>query len=201
MSLLRSYGILGSLRLFRDVLITKLFFRRSRIIRHPYYIRGFQYIDFGQNLTTGVNVRIDAFPNLSSTKGIVLKFGNDVELNDYVHIAAVEKISIGNNVLIASKVFITDHGHGSYSGENQSDPEVPPTRLQRPLVSKPVVIEDNVWLGEYVTVLAGVTIGRGAVVGAMSVVTKDIPAGTIAVGSPARVIKKFNKETRVWDSV
>jgi acetyltransferase-like isoleucine patch superfamily enzyme len=201
MSLLSSYGILGSLRLFRDVLITKLFFRRSRIIRHPYYIRGFEHIDFGRNLTTGVNLRIDAFPNLNSNTGIVLQFGDNVELNDYVHIAAVERVLIGNNVLIASKVFITDHGHGSYSGENQSDPEVPPTRLQRPLISKPVVIEDNVWLGEYVTILPGVTIGRGTVVGAMSVVTKDIPAGSIAVGSPARVIKTFNKETRVWDNV
>ncbi len=201
MNLLRSYGILGSLRLFRDVLLTKLFFSRSRIIRHPYYIRGFQFIDFGRGLTTGVNVRIDAFPHLAEAKGKVLRFGDNVELNDYVHIAAVEKVIIGNNVLIASKVFITDHGHGSYSGENQSDPEVPPTRLQRPVVSKPVVIEDNVWLGEYVTVLPGVTIGRGAVVGAMSVVTKDIPAGAMAVGSPARVIKRFNKETRVWDKV
>ena len=64
-----------------------------------------------------------------------------------------------------------------------------------------VIIEDNVWLGEFVSVLPGVKIGKGAIIGSNSVVTKDIPANTIAVGSPAKVIKKYNFETKKWEIV
>src|SRR5687767_13831465 len=113
MNFFSNYGFWGSYRVVRDLLFTKFFFPKARIVRHPYYIRGNQYIDFGQRLTTGVNLRIDAFPDQVGAKGIVLKIGSDVEINDYVHIAAVLKVEIGSNVLIASKVFITDHSHGS----------------------------------------------------------------------------------------
>ncbi len=158
-------------------------------------------MDFGSGLTTGTNLRIDAFPNQVGSKGIVLKIGSDVEINDYVHIAAVMRVEIGNNVLIASKVFITDHSHGSYSGDFQSKPSEPPTKRIRRIVAKPVIIEDNVWLGEYVTVMPGVTIGKGSVVGALSVVTKDVPPGTIAVGSPAKVIKRYDEALGKWEKI
>ena len=63
----------------------------------------------------------------------------------------------------------------------------------RPLTSKgPIIIEDNVWIGEMVCILSGVSIGKGAIIAAGSVVTKDIPAYTIAAGIPAKVIKKFD---------
>jgi acetyltransferase-like isoleucine patch superfamily enzyme len=60
------------------------------------------------------------------------------------------------------------------------------------LTAQPVVIEDDVWLGEFVFVLAGGRISRGSVIGTMSTVTRDIPTYSIAVGSPARIIKQFN---------
>jgi lipopolysaccharide O-acetyltransferase len=129
----------------------------------------------------------------------LLVFKNDVQINDFVHIVALERIVIGNNVLIASKVFISDSNHGSYSGEAQSHPDQNP--IERKLSNSPIEIEDNVWLGEFVSVLQGVTIGRGSIIGSMSVVTKDIPPYCIAVGSPARVIKTYNFKTAKWESV
>ena len=108
----------------------------------------------------------------------VLKFGNNVQINDYVHIGAVENITIGNNVLIASKVFITDHNHGCYNGEIQDTPDS--IVMKRKIYSNPVFIEDNVWLGEFVCILPGVKIGKNSIIGSMSVVTKNIPENSIA---------------------
>jgi lipopolysaccharide O-acetyltransferase len=71
----------------------------------------------------------------------------------------------------------------------------------RKLSTKPVRIEDNVWIGEYVTVLAGVTIGKGSIIGALSVVTSNIPPYAIAVGIPAKVIKIYNEEKKIWEKV
>lgn len=116
-----------------------------------------------------------------------------------MHIGAINSITIEDNVLIASKVFITDHNHGNYSGINQGSPDTIPT--ERPLHSNPVIIEKNVWLGEYVSILPGVRIGEGSIVGAMSVVNKDIPPHSIAVGSPAKVIKVFNESLKIWEKV
>ncbi len=112
----------------------------------------------------------------------------------------MKSVSIGNNVLLASKIYISDCSHGSYAGdEYDSHPDSIPH--DRPLHAKPVVIEDNVWLGEFVSVLPGVTIGRGTIVGANSVVSKDLPPYVIAVGTPAKAIKVFNHETKKWEKI
>jgi lipopolysaccharide O-acetyltransferase len=197
LNLLQIYGVGGFLRLAVDVLYTKLFISRdARVVRRPTYIRGAKYICFGKNLTVGVAVRLDASAN-QSKDGISLIFGENVQLNDYVHIGAIKEVSIGNNVLIASKVFISDHGHGSYglTGNNDS-PYIPPASRQ--LEAKPVIIEDNVWLGEMVSILPGVRIGYGSVIGAGSVVTKNIPPQCIAVGNPAIVIKRYDEAAKTW---
>ena len=129
----------------------------------------------------------------------LLEIGENVEINDDVHIGATEKIIIGDNVLIASKVYISDHNHGSYKGEEQDSPMSIPKK--RKIYSSPIKIEKNVWIGEFVSILQGVTIGEGAIIGTMSVVTKDIPPYTIAVGSPAKPIKIYNFETKKWDTI
>ncbi len=140
---------------------------------------------------------MDAF---SIGDAVVLIIGNNVQINDAVHIAAVENVEIGDNTLIASRVFISDHDHGCYTFLNsESNPEVPP--IARPLMSAPVKIGCNVWIGENVCILSGVTIGDGAIVGAGSVVTKDIPAQSIAVGNPAKVIRLFDKSVGEWRRV
>lgn len=190
------YDLFGLLSLAMDKIKTAVLYRYSRIIRRPFYIRGKKYIDLGKYLTTGVGCRLDAFPQ---EEKVVLKFGNNVQINDYVHIAAVENISIGDDVLIASKVFISDHNYGNYSGDFQDNPNS--IVAQRELSSKPIVIENNVWIGEFVSILPGVRIGKNSIIGAMSVVTKDIPSNCIAIGSPARVVKKYNFETNQWEKV
>lgn len=198
-SLFTRYGFFGSIRLFIDVLNTKLFFHSARIVRRPYYIRGKRFIKFNHGFTTGVGMRLDVFAD--NTNKFLIEFGKNVQINDYVHIAAIESVKIGNNVLIASKVFITDHNHGNYSDDDNlhSNPATAPQH--RILTKKAVIIEDNVWIGEFVSVLPGVTIKEGSIIGTMSVVTGTIPPYSIAVGIPARVIKKFNFSTNKWEKV
>ena len=144
-----------------------------------------------------MDVRVDAF-NFYNQDSKSIVFGDNVQLNDYVHIGAVGNVSIGNNVLIASRVFISDHDHGFYGESDRHDsPDTIP--VERELSFSPIKIEDNVWIGDNVSVLKGVTIGKGAVIGANSVVTKDIPKYCIAVGSPAKIIKKYNFKTKKWE--
>ena len=192
---IRIYGFFGFLQLIAYKIRTKYIFQNARIIRFPIRIRGRKFISVGKGFTAGFNCRLDAFPMKSEKK--VIQIGSNVQINDSVHIGAIESIIIGDNVLIASKVFITDHNHGNYSGTDQDSPDIKPASRQ--LHSKPVVIEKNVWIGEHVSILPGVRIGEGSVVGAMSLVNQDIPPYTISVGSPAKVIKKFNHNSKSWE--
>lgn len=190
-------SIFEFLYLLRCMLFTKIIMPHSRLIRLPIDIRGKKGIDFGKNLTTGYHCRIESY-SCNGQKSLF--FGNNVQINDFVHIAALEKVKIGNNVLIAGKVFITDLEHGSYIG-NEYDSNPCSIVKDRQLSSKAVIIEDNVWIGEHVSVLPGVTIGENSIIGANSVVTKSIPPNSIAVGCPARVIKQYNFEAKRWEKI
>jgi lipopolysaccharide O-acetyltransferase len=194
---IKIYGFWGYIRLIRDKIFTIIFFPNARIVRLPIYIRGRKGIRGAENLTTGINLRIDIINSDISTP--ILNIGKNVEFNDYVHIGVADSVSIGDNTLIASKVFISDHNHGSYSGDTQSKPNSTP--IYRALESKKVSIGKNVWIGEFVCILPGVTIGDGSIIGAMSVVTKDIQANSIAVGSPAKVIKIYDETRCQWVSI
>lgn len=99
---------------------------------------------------------------------------------------AYESITIGRNCLIAANCQIFDGNGHDLSFDNVSN------RIYTVGVSKPVIIEDNVWLGTNVVVLPGVTIGQGSVISANSVVHKDIPQMVIAGGNPIQIIKKMN---------
>lgn len=195
MNLLTRYGLIGSLRIIISSLYTKLFFSNARLIRVPFDIRNKKYIQIGAGLTTGFNCRIEAFPSDPNVNKVLI-IGMNVEMNDYVHIAAAQKVVIGNNVLVASKVFISDINHGRYDSKEADSPITSPN--DRRLFTKAVTIDDNVWLGESVCVMPGVKIGRGSIIGALSVVTKDIPPNSIAVGSPAKVIKTYDFTLKEW---
>jgi len=191
-SAIRTYGFLGLVRLALDVLYTKLTCPRARIIRRPAYIRGDGRISIGAGFTSGPGLRIDCFGESAS-----LVIGRDVQANNNVHIGARKSVVIGDRVLIASGVFIADHNHGTYSGTSEhSSPLVPPAERVEQLLT--VHVADDVWLGEHVCVLPGVSIGKGAVIGAGSVVTRDVPEYSIAAGAPAKVVKRFDFETGMW---
>lgn len=190
------YSLSDYVRLAFYVIKSKLINRKIRLIRFPVDIRGRKYIDFGHALTTGRRCRFDVFGKNAKIKKLV--FGKNVQLNDSVHIVCMKSVKIGNNVLMASNIFISDCSHGSYKGDdNDTSPLLPPT--ERPYAISPVVIEDNVWIGEGVCIMPGVSIGEGCVIGAHSVVSKSIPSYSIAVGAPARVIKKYDFNTKHWE--
>ena len=179
----------------------RLFGWDVRSILGPAYIRGKSHITIGKNFSCRTNLWLEAVTRFNAqTFSPRIDIGNNVGASDFLHIAATNFIRIGNNVLIGSKVLITDHLHGDYRGAFPSSPEVSPH--DRLLSSKlTVTIEDNVLIGDNVCILPGVTIGYGTVIGANSVVTCDIPAWTIAAGVPAKVLKKFDAIEKKWMSI
>lgn len=126
-----------------------------------------------------------------------LVIGPHARLSDNVHIGCLRQITIGAHLLCGSRVLISDHAHGSYSGVGGSDPAIPPAERQLHS-SGPVTIGDNVWLGDGVAVLAGALIGDGCVVGANSVVTGSLPPRTLAVGAPARPVRAWDDSEQAW---
>ncbi|MGL6101471.1 MAG: DapH/DapD/GlmU-related protein [Fusobacteriaceae bacterium] len=193
--MIQKYGYLGSIYMLICLIYTKLFFKKAKIIRLPIDIRYKKGINFGKNLITGKNCRIESV--YGEKDSIVI--GNNVQINDNVHITGMQQVIIKDNVLIASRVYISDCTHGEYrKGEISLPNEIV---SERKLKSKPVLIEENVWLGEGVCVLPGVTIGKNSIIGANSVVTKDIPENSIAVGIPAIIIKKFNIANGRWEKI
>lgn len=177
-----------------SLLYTKIFFSNCRLIRRPFFIRGNKYVRLGDGLTTGYHCRFEV-DLIHDGKCIII--GNRVRIGDYVRISCVNKVKIDDDVLIASKVLLVDNSHGSYSGACQSVPDEMPNK--RTLASSPIHICEKVWIGEGAVIQQGVTIGKGAIIAANSVVTKNIPAYTIAGGIPAKVIKKYNFNNGEWE--
>lgn len=193
-----NYTLLSALKMGVWLIRTKLIWPKARLFRFPLALFGKKYIDFGERLTLGRNCRLEAY-SLDGTFYKRLIFGKDVQLNDNVHIDAMELVRIGNNVLIASHVFISDNSHGGYSEDSSCNPDIPP--MERDYVIKPVSIGDNVWIGEGVFITMGVNIGKGSVIGAHSFVNTDIPDYSIAVGTPAKIVKKYNFDIQKWCKV
>lgn len=121
-----------------------------------------------------------------------LIIGNHVRITARCRITCAGMIRIGDDALFGPDVFITDHNHGM-------DPEVVGGYSPQDITVKDVTIGEGVWLGQRVCVLPGVTIGAHSIIGVNSVVTRDVPPYSIAVGSPARVIKRWNAEKKCWE--
>lgn len=114
-----------------------------------------------------------------------LKIGDRVSLGEYSHITCANMVTIGNGVLTGRFVLITDNSHGNNTKEVA---EIAP--LTREIHSNgPVHIGENVWIGDKVTILPNVTIGKGCIIAANAVVTKDIPDYSVVAGVPAKIIK------------
>lgn len=158
-------------------------------IHYPAHIIGACYMRIGSNFSAFGRNRIEA---IDVHNGInfhpVINIGHNVSINYNCHIACIEQIDIGDNVLMGSNIYITDHSHGF--PDSISIKFHPGERVLR--TKGPVIIEEDVWLGENVTILPGVRIGKGSIIGAGSVVTKHIPPYVVAVGIPAKVISKLS---------
>jgi lipopolysaccharide O-acetyltransferase len=207
----------------RDALIARRLgapgFRAGRAPR----VAGLRHMRIGRDLHAADALwmeAVTAYGEQRFTPQLII--GAGARLSDRVHIACVRRIEIGPGLLTGSSVLISDHTHGVYHGPEQSDP-YPEQSDPYPEQSDPhgpeqsdpavapaerllhseseVIIGRNVWLGDSVAVLAGARIGDGAVIGANSVVTGHIPAETIAVGAPARVVRRWDRTQRAWTPV
>jgi lipopolysaccharide O-acetyltransferase len=185
-------GFIGSFRLLFSLIISKIFFPTARIIRYPFYIKKEGRLSIGVGFSANVGLILDVFGKDSQ-----LIIGDNVMANYRLHIGSAKYVKIGSNTLFGSDCTVMDHSHGGYKGEIHSNPLTPP--VQRDLVSLPIVIGNNCWFGDRVFIMPGVTIGDGVVIGAGSIVTKNIPSNSIAVGVPAKVIKKFSNKTQRWE--
>ena len=175
---------------------TKLFHNKARLIRLPFYLRGKKYVSIGKGFTCGYRCRIEV-DGRHNEKCIVI--GDNVSIGDNVRLSASEKITLGDGVLVASNVLFVDNAHGVYKFDNQSNPEIKP--IDRKISSSPILISENVWIGQNCVIQQGVTIGKGAIIAANSVVTKSIPENCIAGGAPAKILKKYDSISQTWIKV
>ncbi|MGO5523159.1 acyltransferase [Phocaeicola plebeius] len=154
-------------------------------------LRGPQYIYIKDKTSFGYGCILTAWDNYGTQKlSPRINIGEDSHFGEYNHITAINSITIGNGVLTGRWVTITDNAHGKSS---YNDLCIKPHL--RHLYSKgPIFIEDNVWIGDKVSILPNVRIGKSSIIAANSVVTKDIPPFSIAAGIPAKVIKSISTE-------
>ena len=184
----RSIAIVGEI--YYSLLFGR--FGKYSIVRGHLTTSSPKNIYIGEGCDIGPYSRLETYPCYGNRKTQpVLTIGDNSSLQHAVHVYCVKKLTIGKGALIASGCMITDNDHGT-------DPEGD-LYVRQPLTPSPTQIEDYVWLGENVCVLSGSHIGERSIIGANSVVKGSIPAYSIAVGNPAKVIKQYNFETKSWE--
>lgn len=151
------------------------------------YTRGEKYFSIGKGTCFGKYAVLTAWDSYEGETFIPeVKIGENCNFGDYLHLTCINKITIGNDVLTGRWVTISDNGHG-YT--DYASLQIPP--IKRRLSCKgSIEIGNNVWIGDKATVLSGVHIGRGCIIGANAVVTKDVPAYSVVAGNPARIVKQ-----------
>jgi acetyltransferase-like isoleucine patch superfamily enzyme len=138
----------------------------------------------------GANSTIEDFAAINNGVGpVIIGDRTKIGLSNTI----IGPVTIGNDIRLAQNITLSGLNH------NYEDINIP---IHKQGVSTaPISIEDNTWIGANVVVLAGVTIGKHAIVAAGSIVTKDIPPYSVAVGNPARIIKQYNFETSKWEKI
>ncbi len=145
-------------------------------------------IRIGSRCYFGPNCRIEAWTKYNDKfYDPIIDIGEDVRINSTCHIGAINKVIIGKQTLLGSHVMIIDHSHGNNSIEEMSTHP-----SERDLYSKgPVIIGERCWICENVTILPGVSIGDECIIGANSVVVKDMPKRCVIAGNPAKIVRKI----------
>ena len=130
--------------------------------------------------------------NVNIQKGVYFGKGNKISIGDFSGIgensrlAQADEIQIGDNVLIGQELMVITQNH-NFSDRDKL------IRLQGG-ISKPVIIEDNVWIGEKTSIMPNVHIGKGAIIAANAVVTKNVPAYAVVGGNPAKILKQLKEK-------
>jgi acetyltransferase-like isoleucine patch superfamily enzyme len=161
--------------------------RRSKLISTK--------VEGSKNITIGADVYINdggwlACLPLTGNQHCSLTIGDGTYIGRFCHIYATSRIGIGKKVLVADKVYIADNLHQF-------------NEINKPVMDQPIKqtaeinIGDGAWLGENVCII-GASVGKQSSIGANSVVTKDIPDYCVAVGSPARIIKRYSFDKKEW---
>lgn len=160
----------------------------------PFRFYNLGAMSLGKRVMVNRDCWFNALPQDTAAKSPLIVIHEHASIGQGSTISAASRVEIGAHVLMARNVYISDHGHAF------EDPEIAIINqgITRPL---PVTIGERTWLGQNVCVLPGVTIGRHCVVGANSVVRSNLPDYSVAVGSPARVVKRFDPERQCWIKV
>lgn len=160
---------------------------------------GARNISFGTGIYAERNLWLEAVTCYRSQRfDPKISIGDYVCFSDGVHISSILNIAVGSHTLFGSRIYVSDHNHGIYKGEGQSRPEEPPAhRLLGG--GGPVIIGENVWIGDNAVIIGPAEIGSGAVIAANSVVRGAVACNTIVAGAPAKPIKVFNSKTGLWD--
>ncbi len=175
-------------RLWVRIILNRFFHKRGSGSKIRFRTR-IDVLPFNQ-FVLGRNSIIEDFSTINNGVGDVLIGDNSLIGMGNVIIGPVK---IGNNVIFAQNIVASGLNH------QYQDTEV--AILNQPVNTAQIVVEDDCWIAANVVLTAGVTIGKHAVIGAGSVVTKDVPPFSVATGNPARVIKKYNANIAQWERV
>ena len=171
----------------RSIFSAMSFHGTPLVVGEGYYIRGSRYMEFGDNCMFGKNCWVECIDTYQGQRfSPRLSIGRNFSMQQNCHIGCIDSVEIGDNVLLGSKIYITDHYHGEITKEALA---LPP--ISRPLWGKPVKIGNNVWIGDNVSIMPGVAIGDNVIVGANAVVTHSFPDSVVIAGVPARIIRKL----------
>jgi serine acetyltransferase len=164
------------------------------VLQHNVEFKGAKHISVGDYncLNANVTLHAETIAGYKAPPKIILH--NNIGIGNDTNVIAVKKIEIQDDVMIGPGCALVDFDHGYL------DPKVP-IRLQPKMNVKPILVKKGAWIGSNVTVCSGVTIGRNSVIGANSVVVSNIPDYCVALGSPAKVIKQYNRKTKKWDKI
>lgn len=162
-------------------------FGRRSVIGHPVRLQGAERIRIGSGVFIGAGSWLQVVDEAPPGTAPVIDIGDDVLMSGMCVVSGARSIVIEPGVLFARNVYVADHGHAFDAGDAA-------IHTQGIDAIDPVHIERDCWLGQNVVVLPGARIGRGSIIGANSVVRGTIPARSVAVGAPARVVNSLDGE-------